>query len=450
MTEADSLAPLRREELSSLFVRAEVPQGKLRLGAESEKFGVHRKSARPLAYDGEFGVERVFCHLRDRHGWQAAREVRDGPIIALERGNANITLEPGGQFELSGEALEDLHAVAEEQSEHFAELASITEEMQIAWLTTGFHPTARQADLPWVPKQRYPIMREYLPTKGSGAHDMMRRTATVQLNLDWRDERDGMRKLLVGLKLSPIINALFANSPFAEGQPTGLVSRRGKVWLHMDPARSGLIEALWNLPAPRYEDYVEWALDAGMFFFRRGDQLHLNTGQTFRDFLNNGYQGHRATWNDWELHVKTLFPEVRLKSTLEVRPVDSLPPDLGLASMALWVGLLYDSRSLDLTEALVAEFDHRQMEELRPALIERGLLGPVFGWDGFELAEKLLEFARAGLDRRARALEMPTEAGFLHPIERLVEGRQHPADVAMQRAKETGSVIAATALPASL
>jgi glutamate--cysteine ligase len=317
---------------------------------------------------------------------------------------------------------------------HMTELREITSEMNLVWLGIGFHPLARQEDLSWVPKQRYSIMKRYLPTKGSRAHDMMRRTATVQSNLDYSDEDDGMRKLRVALVLAPIANAMFANSPFYEGKLAGKKSVRGEVWLDMDPERSGLMPALWKKERLTYRDYAEWALDAGMFLIKRQGQAIANTGQSFRSFLRDGYQGHRATLADWKLHLNTLFPEARIKGTLEVRACDSLPTDLACAVSALYTGLLYDPQALDQAEALCFGLSFDDIQPARPALVKEGLGARIGSRSARDLALRILEIASGGLERRARLnaqgqderihlkkLVELNEAG-LSPADRLTEG----------------------------
>ncbi len=222
------------DDLLELFQQAEKPAAQFRIGTEAEKFAVDSQTGAPLAYEGARGVTRIFAALVT-HGWQEERETPDGPVIALHRGMASITLEPGSQLELSGAAVSDIHETRRELDAHLAELSGISREMNLTWLGIGFHPLARQSDLGWVPKQRYAIMRDYLPTRGSGGHDMMRRTATVQANFDFCDEADALRKLVVCLKLAPLVNALGANSPFVEGRLSGYKSRRGLVWLNHGP-----------------------------------------------------------------------------------------------------------------------------------------------------------------------------------------------------------------------
>lgn len=444
-----SHTPIRREQLAEVFSEREMPPADFRIGAENEKFGVHEETGKPLGYGGDFSVCRVFTHLEKEHGWEAVREVPGGPVLGLRRGSANITLEPGVQFELSGEPLSDLHQVLAEQMQHLSELSTISKEMQIAWLGTGFHPLARLEELPWVPKQRYPIMRDYLPRKGSGGLDMMQRTATVQGNFDWSSEEDAMKKLVVALKISPLMQAWFSNAPFSEGQQHAMSSRRGDVWRNMDPSRSGLIAPLWKKSHPTYDDYVEWSLDAGMFLFWRDGRSFKNTGQTFRSFLEDGYEGEHATLGDFKLHLTTLFPEVRLKNTLEVRSVDNLPPELALASLAVWTGILYDDSSLESARELVDEFTFDKVEESRPGLVARGLHAELCGRSAFEWAERLLELARRGLGARARYKEGKDESVLLLPAEEILQSRVLPAERAVARWQAGATLIEATriALP---
>jgi glutamate--cysteine ligase len=426
-------APVRSvDDLVSVFHAAEKPLSRFLLGAEAEKFAVHAETFAPLNYDGQHGVVRVLEALT-RYGWQPEREVEGGSLVALRRGSASITLEPAAQLELSGAALPDVHAVSAEFDQHLAELGPISEEMKLVWLGAGFQPLARHAELPWVPKQRYPIMREYLPTRGSAAHDMMLRTATVQVNLDYSNEADAMRKLRVGLLLSPLLNALTANSPFVEGRRGGKKSLRGNVWLNMDPARSGLVRRVLEQRHARYHDYVEWALDAGMFLFKRNGKVVANTGQTFRDFMNDGFASERATLGDWKLHLNTLFPEVRLKNTLELRSCDALPHALTPAVSALAAGLFYDERALIEAEDLVASLGLEAIERARPELVTHALGASIAGLPARALGEQLLEVARGGLERRARLdANGASEAIFLDPLQALVQAGLTPADLLLE------------------
>ncbi len=435
--------PLRLADLTTPFRESERSPGSFLIGAESEKFGVHRGTGKALDYGGDYSVCRVLGYLAEHHGWSPIQEKPDGPVIGLKRDGASITLEPSAQLELSGAALPDLHQVAAEALAHLEEIRPISEELNIAWLGTGFHPLAKLSDLSWVPKQRYPIMREYLPKMGSGGLDMMQRTATVQGNFDWQDEADAMRKMRLALKLSPLLQAWFSNAPFCEGKRSELLSRRGAVWQNMDPSRSGLIEALWTGDIG-YETYADWALDAGMFLFRREGEIVRNTGQTFRDFMRDGFAGHQASLADWRLHLTTLFPEVRLKNTLEVRSVDSLPPALASAALAVWTGLLYDEQALEQAIQLTADWQFSKVEAARSEMIRRGLHSPFEGTDGFVWAEKLCAIARGGLQRRDRRnAQGEDESVYLMPAQEILETRCLPAEAAVSRYEQTGSFVEA-------
>jgi glutamate--cysteine ligase len=427
---ADDVPIRADEELLEVFRAAEKPPEAFGIGAEGEKFGVDAVTGAPLQYEGERGVLRIFSELESRHGWEPERETEDGPVISLRRGSARVTLEPGAQLELSGAVLPDVHAICAEMRGHLGELRAISREMNLVWLGIGFQPFARHEDLPWVPKQRYSIMKRYLPTRGAGARDMMRRTATVQANFDWWSEEDALRKLVMVLRLSPLTNAMFANSPFSEGRLAGVKSRRGKVWLEMDPSRSGLIPSLWTKKRPGYRDYAEWALDAGMFLFKRGDQYIANTGQTFRSFLRDGFEGHRATRRDWKLHLSTLFPEARIKTTLEVRACDSQSTDLACAISALYAGLLYDPKALDQADELAQSLSYDDVTAARPALVKDGLGATIGGRPARELAERVLEIASGGLARRSRLNSSgKDERIHLARLSALTESGRSPADV---------------------
>ena len=420
------------DDLLELFAQAEKPRSAYRVGTEAEKFAVDSQTGAPLEYDGPRGVTRLFASFVKR-GWQEERETPDGPVISLHREERSITLEPGSQFELSGAAVTTIHETRAELDQHLADLMEISKEMNLTWLGVGFHPLAKQSDLGWVPKQRYAIMREYLPTRGSGGHDMMRRTATVQANFDFSDEADALKKLMVCLKLAPLVNALGANSPFSEGKLSGYLSRRGFTWLNMDPDRSGLIPALMRNPKPGYRDYVEWALDAGMFLLKRHGKVVHNTGQKFRDFLQNGFEGERATFGDWKMHLNTLFPEARLKSTLEVRSSDSLPSRLGCAVSALFTGILYDEQALAEADAFARELDVDALLAARPALVKDGLAAQVGGRPMQALAERVLEIAHGGLSRRNLLNAQGQHEGVhLDLLTSLVQSGKTPADAIIE------------------
>ncbi len=430
---------LTHDDLLRPFFDAMKPRAEWRIGAEAEKFGVDAKTGAPIAYDGPRGVLTVLERLADRHGWKRTEpEKPGGPLIALERDGASVTLEPGSQLELSGAPLADIHAICHELSAHLDEVREVTSDLGLAWLGVGFHPFAAQADLTWVPKARYAIMREYLPTRGRYALDMMRRTATVQANFDYASEEDAMRKMRVSLRLSPLVTAMFANSPFYEGRPTGERSHRARVWLDVDPDRQGLVPALWSATST-LRDYVEWALDVPMFLVKRGSTVLPNTGQTFRTFWTDGLQGHRATADDWLLHLNTLFPEVRLKKTIEVRGADSLPHRLACALPAVWTGVLYDDAALAEAEAFTSDWGFDEIEALRPDIAQRALRATFRGQPLAAWAEQLIAIARGGLVRRARlSARGNDESIHLDRLASLVMRGDSPADALLHGLPDAG------------
>lgn len=414
-------------------------QGVQLLGAESEKFGVQADNGAPVSYDGKkcgiVGFFDALCAADAR--WVPVYEREGGPIIAIERGSGTqkqqVSLEPGAQLELSGAALATVHEVAAELAAHLEEISPSAEACGVRWLSCGYHPLATAMELPWVPKERYAIMREYFPTVGSRGLDMMRRTATVQVNVDYADEEDAMRKLVVGLVLGPVATAMCACSPFSAGAVNGLKSERALVWLDTDNTRCGLVPLVTKAKRPSFEGYVEWALDVPMYLFKRDGQVVANTGQTFRSFLADGHAGHRARMGDWVTHLNTLFPEARLQRTVELRSTDALPRRLAPAVPALWAGILYDDRALEGAVELAASLDVDAMAAARPQIAKIGLAADVGGRPIRDLALAMLELAEGGLSRRARKNEDgEDERVHLAPLAALTEAGKTPADVLLE------------------
>lgn len=424
------------DDLLVLFHEAEKPREGWRIGTEAERIAVTESSGDPLPYAGPVSVTAIFDRLIERQGWQPERETPGGPVVALSRGQGSITLEPGSQIELSGAPYRSVHEGKEESDAHWAELQPVIEELGLVWLAIGCHPFATVDQLGWVPKLRYAVMRQYMPTRGSMAGDMMTKTCTVQANLDYASEEDAMRKLRVGLRLQPLVTAMFANSPWNEGKRSGYKSYRALAWLNMDPDRSGLLPFAWK-DHPRYVDYAEWALDAPMFLFKRAGEPHYNTGQSFRSFMQSGFRGMKATYADWVAHLSTLFPEVRLKSTLECRGADVQRPELLFALPALWKGLLYDDTSLRALEGLVDSWTHVEVERHRDSLARQGVQTKLMGRDAVDWAGEILELAEAGLRRlEARNAGGDDETVLLLPLRSLLEKGRCPADVLLDEVGE--------------
>lgn len=422
------------DDLLAPFHAAETPRHAWVVGTEAEKFGV-TDDGLPIPYEGPRSVQTVLERLVERHGWIPTPEYEGGALIAMRRGRASVTLEPGGQLELSGAPLDTVHQTCSEFRGHMAELHSVSEDLGITWLGLGFHPFARQEDLTWVPKLRYGVMREYLPTRGTMGVDMMRRTCTVQANLDYESEQDAIAKLRVALRATPIVAAMFANSPWVEGRATGERSHRTRVWLNVDPDRTGMLPFAYGEGAS-YRAYVEWALDAPMFMVKRDKEVVRNTGQTFRAFLADGYEGHRATALDWETHLNTLFPEVRLKSTLEVRGTDSQSTHMICALPALWKGLLYDATALDAAAVLLDGLGYEELEASRADVADHALRAKLGGREIGEWASELLSIASSGLERLGQLNGAgDDERVHLTPLHELLANNESPADRLLAGAK---------------
>jgi glutamate--cysteine ligase len=421
--------PLRDvDDLLLPFLRAQKPAAEFRIGTEAEKFGLLADTFEPLPFTGPRSVRRVLALLAERHGWREQREHAQGEVIALLRGEASVTLEPAGQLELSGAPFASIHDTAREFDAHLQELHSFADELGIVWLSLGFHPFARHEQLPHVPKLRYGVMEKYLPTRGPRALDMMRRTCTVQANLDYSSEQDAVRKLRVSLAIQPIVTAMFANSPFIEGRRGDHVSERAAVWTGMDPDRSGILPFAWERDMS-FRAYVEWALDAPMFLIKRGDRVIANTGQTFRSYMADGAQGERATLGDWETHLNTLFPETRLKKTIEVRGADAQPSSSTCALPALWKGLLYDETSLSRLESSITPLDAASVAAVRPQIARSGLRARLAGRPVQSWAQDLVDLASAGLQRQAvRDAQGRDERMYLQPLAELLAQGKTPAD----------------------
>jgi glutamate--cysteine ligase len=422
-----SHALTRHDDLLAPFYDACKPRERWRIGTEAEKCGVYADGS-PVPFEGDRGVGAVLAALA-KNGWEPHREVDGGAILSLTRNDASITLEPGAQLELSGAPLRTIHETRAEMDAHLAEIRVIGDRLGIAWLGLGFHPFARREDLSWVPKLRYGVMRAYLPTRGSMGLDMMLRTCTVQANLDYASEADAMRKLRVSLRLSPIVAAMFANSPFVEKRATGERSHRTRVWLNVDPDRSGLLPFLWSDASAGFARYVDWVLDCPMFMLKRDGKIVHNTGQTFRAFMKDGFEGARATQDDWVTHVNSMFPEVRLKRTLEMRSADNQRGDLVCALPALWKGLLHDETALAKAEALVSGLSFDDAEAARAEIADRGLHAKLAGREIAAWAADLLSIAEGGLERiDDRDAEGRDERVHLASLRTLVDRGECPAD----------------------
>jgi glutamate--cysteine ligase len=413
-----------RSELIDWIAGGEKPRSAWGLGTEHEKIPFYAADAAPVPYEGERGIRALLEGLAGQNGWQPIIE-DDHPIgLFDEHGGGAISLEPGGQFELSGAPVATLHETALETQEHIRQVKSVGERLGISFLTLGMSPLWSRGETPVMPKARYRIMTDYMPKVGTLGLDMMYRTATVQVNLDYGSEADMVKKLRVSLALQPIATALFANSPFTDGKPNGYLSRRSEIWRHTDNDRAGMIPFAFE-EGFGYERYVDWALDVPMYFVKRGSTYHDVAGASFRDLLAGRLEqlpGERATRSDWANHVSTLFPEVRLKRYLEMRGADVGPQDRIVALSAFWVGLIYDDASLAAAWDLVKDWSAQDRERLRADAPKHALKAEVAGRTVRDVARDALAISRAGLAARARKdASGKDEARYLEPIEEIAQ-----------------------------
>jgi glutamate--cysteine ligase len=407
------------------------PSGEWRVGTEHEKFLFRTSSHGPVVYDGDNGVRALLEGLK-RFGWNGVYEGET--LIGLSQGMANISLEPGGQFELSGAPLDSMHDTASEVAAHLAQVKAIAGPLGIGILGMGFQPSLKREQVPWMPKGRYTIMRAYMPKRGSEGHDMMLRTCTIQANLDFESEACMVKKFRVSLALQPIATAMFANSPFKEGKPSGFKSRRSQVWTDTDPDRTGDLPFVFE-DGFGFERYIDYVLDVPMYFVLRNGRYVDVSGQSFRDFIKGelpGLPGELPTMSDWADHMTTIFPEVRLKKYLEMRGADGGPAAHITALPAFWTGLLYDKDALTAAWDLVKDWTEEDRAELRQSVPRDALAATIRGRRAQDVARDVLALSRAGLKRRARL--NPTgedETIFLEPLERMVESGETLADQAL-------------------
>ncbi|KAJ4977304.1 hypothetical protein NE237_002410 [Protea cynaroides] len=412
--------PLTKEDLVGYLASGCKPKEKWRIGTEHEKFGFEIGTLRPLNYEQ---ITHLLNGLAERFDWDKIME--GDHIIGLKQGKQNISLEPGGQFELSGAPVETLHQTCAEVNSHLYQVKAVAEEMRFGFLGIGFQPKWGLKDIPVMPKARYAIMRNYMPKVGSLGLDMMFRTCTVQVNLDFSSELDMIRKFRVGLALQPIATALFANSPFTEGKPNGYLSMRSHIWTDTDNNRAGMLPFVFD-DSFGFEQYVDYALDVPMYFVYRKKKYIDCTGMSFRDFMAGklpAAPGELPTLNDWENHLTTIFPEVRLKRYMEMRGADGGPWRRLCALPAFWVGLLYDDVSLQSVLDIIADWTAEERQMLRNKVPITGLKTPFRDGLVRHVAEEVVKLAKDGLERRGYK-----ETGFLNEVTEVVRTGITPAE----------------------
>jgi glutamate--cysteine ligase len=419
--------PLRFQDLIAWFDKGSKPKSAWRVGAEHEKFVFRLGSHEPVPYEPN-GIKALLNGLT-RYGWTPVMEGEN--VIALERGMANVSLEPGGQFELSGAPLETIHDICEETGQHLQEVKVVADELGVGFLGLGYTPIWRRDQVPVMPKGRYKIMREYMPKVGNLGLDMMFRTCTVQANLDFGSEADMVAKFRTSLALQPICTALFANSPFVEGKPSGFVSARANVWTDTDPDRTGMLDFVFR-DGFGFETYAKYALDVPMYFAKRDGRYIDLAGRSFREFMDGKLAelpGEKPTIKDWADHTTTIFPEVRLKQYLEMRGADSGPWSRLCALPALWTGIFYDSAALAAAWDLCKDWRIEDHERLRADVARRGLKAEIAGRSVQEVAKDMLAIAREGLKRRNRLSGgLVDESGYLAELDEIAASGVTPAE----------------------
>ena len=413
-----------RDQLVEYLAEGCKPRDKWRIGTEHEKFPFYEADNSPVPYGGKRGIRALLEGMQGMLGWDPIMDA--GNVIGLVEptGQGAISLEPGGQFELSGAPLETIHQTCREGNAHLAQLREIAGPLGIRFLGMGGSPKWTLSETPRMPKSRYDIMSAYMPKVGRHGLDMMYRTCTIQVNLDFESEADMRRKMQVSLKLQPLSTALFASSPFTEGRPNGLQSWRGEIWRDTDNQRAGLLPFCFS-PDFGFADYVDWALDVPMYFLIRDGRYHDVTHVTFRQFmdgaLRNSVPDGLPTLGDWTNHLSTLFPDVRLKRFLEMRGADGGPWRRICALPAFWVGLLYDAAALDAAEALTRDWTYEDVRAMRDAVPVKGLAAEVAGQDLREVARDVLAISRLGLANRKRLnRDGYDETDYLAPLEEIV------------------------------
>ncbi|MDI4666382.1 glutamate--cysteine ligase [Xanthobacter autotrophicus] len=441
----DATPVANRDELVAWMEQGSKPERAFRIGTEHEKIPFTLSRHEPVPYEGPKGIRKLLEGMRSLLGWEPIMEGSTIIGLADVTGGGAISLEPGGQFELSGAPVSTIHETCAELNAHLAQVREVALPLGIGFLGIGMSPKWTRSETPMMPKGRYRIMAGYMPKVGKLGLDMMFRTCTVQVNLDFSSEADMVKKMRVGLALQPVATALFANSPFTEGKPNGFLSFRSEIWRDTDNDRSGMLPFAFE-DGFGFDRYVDYALDVPMYFVKRGDAYIDVAGTSFRDLLAGRHPllpGEQATLSDWINHLSTIFPEVRLKRFLEMRGADAGPWAKLCALPAFWVGLLYDSQSLDAAWDLARNWTAEQRQQLRDDVPRLGLKAEIAGRPLREIARDVLKLSEAGLKRRGFHDRMGRdETRFLEPLEEIVLTGRSPADklLALYNGEWEGSV----------
>ena len=419
-----------RDQLAEHLAEGCKPKEDWRIGTEHEKFGYDKDTLLPLPYDGPRSIKAMLEGLRDEFNWAPVLEA--GNIIGLEKDGANVSLEPGGQLELSGAPLETIHETCDEVNVHLKEVQTVADRIGAGYIGLGASPDWTHEQVPMMPKGRYRLMTDYMGRVGTHGTQMMYRTCTVQVNLDFGSEADMVKKMRVALALQPVATALFANSPFFEGKENGHKSWRARIWRDLDPARTGMLPFVFE-DGFGFEAWVEYMLDVPMYFVYRDGNYINALGQSFRDFLDGklpALPGETPTMSDWADHLTTCFPEARLKKFIEMRGADGGPWRRICALPDYWVGLMYDQTALDAAWDLCKDWDAETREALRVAASVDGIAAKVGNITKLDLARETVAISKAGLAARAKPGAggmIPDETHFLNALEEVIETGMSPA-----------------------
>jgi glutamate--cysteine ligase len=426
----------RREQMAEYLADGCKPRDQWRIGTEHEKFGYCKDTLKPLPYEGTRSIQAVLEGLRDAHGWAPVEEA--GKLIGLTKDGANVSLEPGGQLELSGAPLETIHETCDEVNAHLRDVKDISDKIGVGFIGLGAAPIWGHDDMPLMPKGRYKLMDGYMQQVGTMGTTMMRRTCTVQVNLDFESESDMVKKMRVALALQPVATALFANSPFLDNQTNGHKSWRARVWRDLDADRTGMLPFVFE-DGFGFDAWVEYMLDVPMYFVYRDGKYINALGQSFRDFLQGklpALPGETPTLSDWADHLTTVFPEARVKKFIEMRGADGGPWRRLCALPAFWVGLMYDQGALDAAWDLVKGWTAQTRESWRIEASVHGLQAQVNGMSMHDLAREVVTLSEAGLRARARPGAgglVPDETHFLNALKDSLDSGQVPADELLTR-----------------
>lgn len=417
-----------KTQLIEYFEKGSKPKSDWGIGTEHEKFLFYRPNFKRLAYDSNPGIKDILNYLITEE-WCPI--IENGNIVGLKKDGASISLEPGGQYELSGKNIKTIHETYDETNRHFAELRRISAKFNVLNLELGFDPLWPREKMHWMPKKRYDIMKAYMPLKGSMGLDMMTRTGTIQVNLDYANEKDMVKKVRVAQAVQAITTALFANSPFAEGKPTGYLSYRSVVWDNTDPDRCGFLPFIFDDDFG-FERWTDYLLDVPMYFIYRDGEYIPSGNITFREFMNGKHHLH-PTMNDWETHVSTVFPDVRLKQFIEMRGADGSCCTHISALSAFWVGLLYDTEALEEVSEYIKPWCVKSMLSIRNQVPKLGLKAEYGKFKVQQIAKDLIQISKKGLSNRKVELRIDDESRYLEPIERIAESGITQAEKLLNR-----------------